>query len=164
MTTLMTWQEICENPQLRDLPFKIEQDRYGRIVMSPTGFSHGKRQIEVGHLLRGLLPEWDVVSEVGIDTSEGVRVPDVSARHPGGPDWNEKFSMPAAPDICVEVTSASNSRSEMEEKRRLFAERGCREFWLCADDGKMVFYHAASGRILARSEICPEFPEKLRLG
>lgn len=31
----MDWSEIVDNPYLEDLPFKIEQDRYGNILMSP---------------------------------------------------------------------------------------------------------------------------------
>ena len=36
MHTAMTWEQICDDPHLRDLPYKIEQDRFGRIVMSPA--------------------------------------------------------------------------------------------------------------------------------
>jgi len=36
----MNWQEICDNPQLRDLPFKLETDRWGHIVMSPASNRH----------------------------------------------------------------------------------------------------------------------------
>jgi len=32
----MNWQEVCEIPQLKNLPFKIELNEYGRIVMPPA--------------------------------------------------------------------------------------------------------------------------------
>lgn len=32
----MDWSEIVDNPYLEDLPFKIEQDRYGSVVPSPA--------------------------------------------------------------------------------------------------------------------------------
>ncbi len=35
-TPLMTLDEICEDPNLRDLPFKIETNQRGQIVMSPA--------------------------------------------------------------------------------------------------------------------------------
>jgi hypothetical protein len=36
----MRWQEICDHPCLRDLPFKLETDRWGHIVMSPASNRH----------------------------------------------------------------------------------------------------------------------------
>ncbi len=32
----MEWKEVCENKQLQDLPFKIELNKWGQIVMSPV--------------------------------------------------------------------------------------------------------------------------------
>ena len=37
----MNWQEICDDPQLRDLPYKIELNEWGKIVMSPASNFHG---------------------------------------------------------------------------------------------------------------------------
>ena len=31
----MTWEEICDDPILADLPFKIESDQWGNVIMSP---------------------------------------------------------------------------------------------------------------------------------
>lgn len=32
----MNWQEVCEHPSLQDLPFKIELNQWGQVMMSPT--------------------------------------------------------------------------------------------------------------------------------
>jgi hypothetical protein len=32
----MNWLEVCEHPALQDLPFKIELDETGKIIMAPT--------------------------------------------------------------------------------------------------------------------------------
>ncbi len=32
----MKWQELCERPELQNLPFKIELDEHGKIIMSPV--------------------------------------------------------------------------------------------------------------------------------
>lgn len=32
----MKWQEVCEDKALQDLPYKIELNRWGQIVMSPA--------------------------------------------------------------------------------------------------------------------------------
>ena len=68
-------------------------------------------------------------------------------------------SLPEAPEICVEVLSPSNSPEEMDEKRQLYAARGCQEFWTCSEAGEMTFLDAASGGPMkCRSADLPEFP------
>ncbi|WP_262507540.1 hypothetical protein [Salinibacter altiplanensis] len=32
----LSWKEVCEAPNLQDLPYKIETNDRGQIVMSPT--------------------------------------------------------------------------------------------------------------------------------
>jgi Uma2 family endonuclease len=160
----MTWEQICDDPHLRDLPYKIEQDRFGRIVMSPAKAAHGWYQGEIHHLLRNLLPGWVAVIECGIDTSEGVKVPDIAAMPQGL--FHRYFtaqSLPESPDICVEVLSWSNTPEEMDEKRRLYAAKGCREFWTCSEEGQMSFFDAATGESLPQSALCPAFPPLIRL-
>jgi Uma2 family endonuclease len=160
----MTWEQICDDPHLRDLPYKIEQDRFGRIVMSPVKPKHGGYQGEIYRLLRDLLPDWTVIIECAVDTLEGVKVPDVTAMpRDRVPDWTEVPHLSLAPDLCVEVLSLSNNAAEMEDKRRLYAALGCREFWTCSEGGRMKFFSAKSGRALRRSSICPEFPVSIRL-
>ena len=163
-TTMPTWEEICDDPNLRDLPYKIEQDRYGRIVMSPLKPDHGLFQVAIARKLGDQLPGWAVYVECAIATPEGVRVPDVAAmsmhrslRHRG------KSSLPEGPEICVEVLSWSNSDPEISEKRALLAALGCQEFWTCSDTGKMTFFSAATGETLVASQLCPDFPASIAL-
>jgi Uma2 family endonuclease len=155
----MTWEQICDDPHLRDLPFKIEQDRYGRIVMSPVKTDHSEFQGEIAALLRRFLPDWSILVECAIDTSEGTKVADVAAMtRPRRLPHRGAASLPIAPEICVEVRSLSNTTEALEEKRRLYAAKGCLEFWTCADNGVMTFQHAPDGAPLAKSTICPAFP------
>ena len=35
----MNWQEICNDPLLRELPYKIELNEWGKIVMTPARHS-----------------------------------------------------------------------------------------------------------------------------
>jgi Uma2 family endonuclease len=161
----MTWEQICDDPLLRDLPFKIEQDRYGRIVMSPPPKAdHGRYQAEIIKLLGALLPDRAIFGDCGIDTPEGVKVPDAAAMTRHRSRLYRGFaSLPEAPEICVEVLSESNSPGEMEEKRRLYAGQGCREFWTCSEQGDMSFFDAASSDRLERSALCPDFPAFIHL-
>jgi hypothetical protein len=42
----MNWQEVCAHPALQHLPFKLETNRWGQIVMSPASNRHSWRQSE----------------------------------------------------------------------------------------------------------------------
>ncbi|MEN1681451.1 MAG: Uma2 family endonuclease [Planctomycetota bacterium] len=156
----MDWAEIVDNPHLKDLPFKIEQDRYGNIVMSPANYRHGYYQSRISAGLIGLLPLGRAVVECSVQTSEGVKVPDVVWH---SDDYlkahGEKTPLPAAPEICVEVLSPSNSWVEMEEKRSLYFEAGATEVWVCDKDGRMAFYDR-SGE-LEQSVIATDFPREI---
>ena len=43
----MNWQEVCEDRSLQDLPFKIELNEYGQIVMSPASNEQGDHERHV---------------------------------------------------------------------------------------------------------------------
>ena len=68
---------------------------------------------------------------------------------------------PIAPEICVEVTSTSNTTEEMAEKRQLYFEQGAQEVWICRQNGEMSFYNATAE--LPTSELVPQFPHKITL-
>ncbi len=154
----MTWDEICEDPNLRDLPFKVETNQRGQIVMSPARSRHGEYQHEVGALLRQFLPHGRVVVECPIQTSAGVRVPDVAWTTP---ERRQPVIYTLAPEICVEVLSPYNDEEEMAEKRALYFEAGALEAWICTEDGKMTFHRSAGP--LPRSQICPGFPTQIEI-
>ena len=73
----MDWSEIVDNPYLQDLPFKIEQDRYGNILMSPASNLHGYFQAEIAAILRRLTDAGRVIVESSVQTPQGVKAPDV---------------------------------------------------------------------------------------
>lgn len=68
----MKWADVIADKSLRDLPYKIELDRYGNILMSPAGNRHGRLQVRIASLLERLLGG-EAVSECAIDTPEGER-------------------------------------------------------------------------------------------
>lgn len=57
----MTWQDVLEHPSLQDLPFKIELNEWGQIVMSPASNRHGNLQAEFALLLKQALPEGGII-------------------------------------------------------------------------------------------------------
>ncbi|MBV9657020.1 MAG: Uma2 family endonuclease [Verrucomicrobia bacterium] len=153
----MTWQEVIEHPSLRDLPFKIELNARGQILMSTARISHGEHQATIARLLHEELPHGKVVTEGGVRTRENVKVPDVAWLTPE--HWEiarHELACSTAPAICVEVVSDSNTAEELEEKAALYFAAGAQEVWICDAFGNMTF-HAPAGQ-LAASALCPDFP------
>jgi hypothetical protein len=70
----MNWQEVCEHPSLKNLPFKIELNRDGKILMTPVKVSHSAFQGEIEFLLRSLLRSGKTLPECAIATTEGTKV------------------------------------------------------------------------------------------
>jgi Uma2 family endonuclease len=156
----LTWEDVCGDPSLKDLPYRIELDRYGRLLMSPVSNRHSRLQGRIARLLEGALGG-EAYPECAIYTAEGVRAPDVvwmsdsfASTIPEG-----VLALERAPEICVEVRSPSNSWEEMEEKITLYLAKGAKEVWLCDLDGAVTFF-SHEGQI-EPSRLAPDFPARL---
>ncbi|MCK5917377.1 MAG: Uma2 family endonuclease [Cocleimonas sp.] len=137
----MEWAEVIEHPFLKDIPFKIELNEWGKILMSPASNSHGRKQFDIGVLIKDAKKSGQIIIECSIQTEKGTKVADIAwlsdeffARH------GDKTPYEVAPEICVEVISPSNSRGEMQEKIKLYLDRGALEVWLCDLEGKITYY------------------------
>lgn len=158
----MDWKEVTENPNLRDLPFKIETNEYGQIVMNPVKLNHSVYQGEMISRLRALNPDGKVLAECAVSTRKGTKVADVawfSDKLWKGQKGKAEASV--APELCVEVASMSNSPKEMDEKRNLYFEQGAQEFWFCDEYGNISFYNQE--RRLKHSTLFPEFPDTIEI-
>lgn len=130
--------------------------------MSPHRKEHGAYQGRIAVMLDDLMPRGQVVSECAIDTTEGVKVADVAwVSRKRWASLADTASCSIAPEICVQVASASNSQLEIDEKRELYLAAGALEVWFCAADGRVTF-NDAHGR-LQRSGLCPKFPSRVRI-
>ena len=149
----MEWAEVVDNPLLQDLPFKIELNKWGKILMSPASNKHGYIQADLVYELRSKLPKGKVITECSIKTQEGVKVADVAWLSEEFID-SHGFATPyqIAPEICVEIVSPSNSKKEMDEKIQLYLNQGAREVWLCDQEGELSYY-SQSGKLEASLEI-----------
>ncbi len=158
----ITWEELCADQSLQDLPYRIELNGLNQIVMSPLYFRHGRYQFEIASLLASLLPEGNPSVESAVITSDNVKVPDVIwAPHEFMRQHADAFALPVAPDLCVEVLSPNNRTAEIDQKRALYFESGAREVWICGLDGTMEFYAPAG--LLERSALCPDFPGRIEV-
>ena len=127
----MEWSEVIENPLLANLPFKIELNKFGKLLMSPASNEHGRIQSRLANMLLNKLSSGEVITECSIQTSDGVKVADVA--------WLSEIFVsefgfvtpyPKAPEICIEIVSPSNSKIEIEEKVDLYLAKGAQEVWV----------------------------------
>jgi Uma2 family endonuclease len=157
---VIQWSEVIKDPTLQNLPYKIELNEWGNIVLSPASNKHGLLQAELSGVLREHKREGKVLTECSVNTLKGVKVADVS--------WgSEEFfrrngiSTPyeEAPELCVEIISPSNSKQEMEEKINLYLAKGAKEVWIGSEDGAIEFY-SYRGKI-DKSLLFPNMPKRI---
>lgn len=139
------WQALCEDPTFDDVAGKIELTEWGEILMSPVGKTHGIASMRVGEALRKALGG-HTMAEVGVATSIGVRAPDVAwcsdaylKAHP------EEMPLSSAPELCVEIVSASNPLPKLREKAMAYVNAGAREAWLVYPDTRRVEIYGRQG-------------------
>ncbi len=158
----MEWREVCEHSELRDLPFKIELNERGQIVMSPVKVFHSLYQGEIGHLLRSFMEHGMSMSECAIRTRKGTKVMDVAWVSPERlAVIRHEVECSVAPEICVEVVTCSKTGEEITEKRDLYFEKGAHEVWFCFEDGSIHFFDAKGA--MERSRMIPGFPTKMNI-
>ena len=133
--------QLTNDLSLHDLPYKIELNGEGAIEQSPSSNRHGMRQSDIAWTLRNSLANGRVITECAVLTEIGVRVPDVawaSAHFLATEADNTPFTR--APEICVEVRSASNSEREIAEKIRAHLAAGAIEVWVADEAGGIKIY------------------------
>jgi len=158
----MNWQEVCEHPSLQNLPFKIELDGDGKILMTPVKVYHSAYQGEIEFRLRSLLDSGKTLPECAIATSKGTKVADVAwASDQVFEIIKTQVECSVSPEICIEVMSSHNTRREMQEKSDLYFERGAKEFWICTEQGELRFFNV-HGEIDI-SFLVPDFPKQIAL-
>ena len=156
----MTWLDLCKDKHLRDLPYKIELNRAGKIIMSPTRNRHGYYANKIARLLSKLMGRGETLVELAIETDDATKVADAAWASPKiFKIICDEPSCSVAPEICVEVRSPFNPDAEMEEKCALYLKAGAKEFWVCDELGRMKFFDARGPMKVSR--LCPKFPAQL---
>ena len=151
----MTWDDVINNPFLKDLPFKIETNQFGQILMSPASNLHGSIQFDVGKNIDRKKKNGEVMVECSISTSDGVKVADVVwASDEFIAEYRKVTPYPKAPEICVEVVSPSNTKQEIEHKVELYLAKGALEVWVVSSN-KDVTVYTHTGKI-PKSKLVPK--------
>jgi Uma2 family endonuclease len=141
---IMRWHEVLQDPSLRDLPYKIELNSWGKVEMSPTNNRHSRLQGLIATAFGRDLPDGAVLPECSILTKIGIRCPDVAwASADFVRAFGEITPFQRAPEICVEIISPSNTRAEIEEKKAAYLAAGAREVWLVSEEGAIRYFDAA---------------------
>lgn len=157
--TASLWHRALHDPQLQDLPFKIETNAYGQLVLSPHKPHHSRQQSTILRLLdQHVDVPGEATVELAVETPAGIKVPDVvwmsERRWTQIPDAAE--ASPVMPELCVEVLSASNTEDAMSAKRALYFSEGAEEVWTCDLDGTIRFYTPEGEH--STSTLAPSFP------
>jgi len=158
----MQWKELCERKELQDLPYKIETNKWGQIIMSPAKLKHSFYQRKIANLLETLMGGGKAIPEAAIQTTDGVKVADVAWM--SDRIYNiilEEDAASIAPEICVEFKSGSNIFKEMEEKKNLYLAAGAMEVWLCNEAGEIKFLNSEGE--FKKSVLAPDFPNQIIL-
>ena len=162
---LRRWAELLADPEMRKIVGRVETDRHGQIIMSPSAAaSRGGYQSEIAYLLRSQMHSGRVHTECPISTADGVRAADVAwASDACMRELGAQICFPRAPEICVEVLSPDNSAAEMREKTALYFDAGAKEVWHCSRVGQMTFFVAGRAAALRSSRLCPDFLALVKL-
>ena len=137
----MRWSQVIEDQALQNLPYKIELNEWGNVVLSPASNKHGLLQAEISWFLRENKMNGKAITECSVNTLKGVKVADVAW---GSDDFFNRNHIETpyreAPELCVEIISPSNAAQEIEEKINLYLSKGAREVWVCDEEGSIKFY------------------------
>jgi Uma2 family endonuclease len=158
----MEWQEVVEHPSLQDLPFKIETNGEGYIMMIAAKNIHREYQARIHVWFEDHGEKQKAMEECNIQTSDGVKAADVawrSAEFLARNGYDDPYRQ--CPEVVVEVISPSNNKKAMEYRMSLFFEAGAKEVWFCDKDGNMSFFNPQGE--LDRSEMFAEFPGHIAL-
>jgi Uma2 family endonuclease len=158
---LSLWQKILNDPLFRDVPYKVETNKGGTILMSPASNWHGSAQSQIVIALNKGRKGGEIINECSILTSDGVKVADVawaSDEFLGIHGYKTPYNV--APEICVEVVSPGNSADEISHKIDLYLAKGAVEVWVVDINGKLNYYNN-SGEI-ARSSMVKKVVIKKR--
>jgi len=147
MNLAIKWQEVLNNPFFKDAPYKVELNKFGQILMSPASNRHGILQNRTARAIENAKQSGVIIIECSILTSDGVKVADVAwASEEFYAEFGDQTPYLKAPEICVEIKSPANSKAEMDEKIRLYLEKGALEVWI-VDEKSKINFHTHTGKI-----------------
>jgi Uma2 family endonuclease len=136
--------QLCQ--QNRDLQFE-RNSAEELIIMSPTGWETGKRNL----CIEAQLWNWNHIAKLGIATnsSTGFKLPNNAERSPDAswvslqrieqiPMEQRRQFLPLCPDFVVELRSPTDNLKPLQEKMLEYIENGSKLGWLIDPSRKIV--------------------------
>jgi Uma2 family endonuclease len=160
---VLRWDEVCRDPSLQDLPYKIELNAWGKVEMRPASNRHARLQGALAVEFARELPGGVVLTECSILTRIGIRVPDVAwALASFMTSYGEITPYTRAPEICVEILSPSNVKAEIDEKTGAYLAAGAEEVWLVSEQGAIRYIGGDGERAKSSFAIVVSLPPPIR--
>ena len=132
------WNEMARDPLLAKIPYKLELNERGSMEVSPATTRHISLQTHIADELRRQRPDGVTLTQCPVETELGVRVPDVAwASSDFVLDTELPTPLPCAPELCVEMLSRLNPRTQLLDKVTAYLAAGAQEVWLVAEDGTL---------------------------
>lgn len=143
---LVTFAELEQMPDASDGRYEL---RHGELVkVPPPEFPHFRIQHQLRKLLESAAPasgEVEIEFAFRARPEHEYRVADVAfVAHDRWARASRYFE--GAPDLVIEILSASNTAAEMLDKEQLCLENGAKEFWVVDPSRKQVRVSTADGR------------------
>ena len=154
------WKQIVDDPVLHDLPYKVETNTRGQLILSPHTNRHSQLQKAVISLIDQHAPSGESYPEYTLATPHGGKVPDVVWMSPERLADMKATGDPStlAPEICVEVIGPGNTPDEIADKRSLYRSIGAEEVWIVTHNGQIRFYHDEE---IEQSTLMPDCPNEV---
>lgn len=138
---------LLDDPNYAALPGRVELTGWGQIILTPPAdFWHYR---VAGRLVRALTAALggEALQEGAVAVAgQGVLIADVVWCSSAFLSLHGKERiLEAAPEICAEILSPSNSTKEIEEKRAAYLSAGAVEVWIVDPVGKTIAVFGAEG-------------------
>lgn len=155
----MQWSDVINDPSLRNLPYKVELDRMGRIVTSPASNRHAIQQGRLVRALAQVLDDVEIATACSIANHAGVKVADVVWMSPDFLSrYGDQTPYPQASELCVEILSPSNGAAEIQDNIRLYLGYGAQEVWIVFNDGSIEVHGLEGLRSISAFDRIPTIP------
>jgi Uma2 family endonuclease len=149
MAGLITVAEFEKLPEQHNIRQEL---RHGEVVtMPPPGMLHFWTARRIRRVLERVLGEsWVVDRELPFRPlpEYEVWIADVAVIGPDKTRAAQSSWLTGVPEIVVEVLSPSNTAVEMDERRALCLENGCRQFWVVNTERKIVSVSTPDGKTI----------------
>ena len=152
------WDELCRDPSLRDLPYKVELNAQGKLELTPRTNRRGRLVAVLAYEFHRQLQGGEALISCGVLINAAVRVPDVvwasaklMATH------EDAMLFQRAPEICAEVCSPDG-----DEKISAYLAAGAKEVWLVSEEGSIRYFGASGEKAKSDFPVAVTLPPPMK--